>query len=173
MLLTSLLSSIVPGIICTAINYNRLQQQNFLRMQQIKTMTKPTSNPEENHDDEKKRFWVTIKALYPEAKFNDIKTNGNCFYYDNPNKLSISYNVKSPYLVIHTSVKPEVLFHQEDFEKRVLSHCKEPKGVFINIKEKGYRIIQIAIPLSTANHTDSLRDVLLDVEEIIGQENNQ
>lgn len=172
MLLTSVLSFLVPGIISTAINYNRQQQQNLQRMQQIKTMTTPNSYPEENHDDEKKKFWGTIKALYPEAKLNDITTEGNCFYYDNPNNLTIFYNVKSPYLVIHTFVESEDLFPQEEFKKRILSCFQESKGIYINIEEKEYRIIQIAIPLSTANHTDSLKDVLFAVEEMVRQENS-
>lgn len=32
MLLTSVLSSLLPGIICNAINYNRQQQQDLLKL---------------------------------------------------------------------------------------------------------------------------------------------
>ena len=166
----SIVSFIAAGVICTLVRKAQDKKklyQNCIGMQKNLPIVRPSSCQPENHDDEKKRFFGTIKSLNKEATLNEIITVNTCFYYKNSENVTTSYNVRSPYLVIEATANTASPFSQENIRERILSYCKDTKGVFINIEEKEKRKIQLAIPVSMAKHTDALRDILNVVEDTI------
>lgn len=172
MMIASLFPFLLQGLICTGINNWRQKQQNYLRTAPYLKANSVSQSPQ-NNDNDKTSFLKVVRSLYNEASIFDIATTGSCFNYKNANGITLSYDVRSPYLVIDAIDKSQHSMSQEDLKERILSNDKEAKKVFVSIVEKDKRKIQIAIPVSMTNSTAFLKDTLSVVEDTIRQKEHQ
>lgn len=162
MLLTSVLSFIVPGLISSAVyNYQR-KNEELSRMSRTIAQTTHTSTPDKSVMEARMRFYKIANALDSEAKLNDIVTTGNGFCYRMSQSISILCYHNSPYLVIEEIVQKGITMSKDEIRDRVLLGCDDLRGIYMNInnKEQGKKLLQITVPVSQANPTKTLKSIL-------------
>ena len=175
MLLTSVLSFIVPGLISSAVYHNQSKNQELSRMSRMISQTTHTWTPDKSVMEARMRFYKIAKDLNCEAVLNDIATTNSGFCYNMSQAVSIKCYNNSPYLVIEENVQEELLMPKDEIRNRIMFGCDDLRGVFININDRGQgkMQLQITVPVSQTNQTESLKSIINNLNDIINSSSRE
>lgn len=169
MLLTSVLSFIVPGLISSAVYNSQRKNEELSRMSRMMPQTTHTWSPDKSVMEARMRFYKIAKALDGEARLNDIVTTERGFCYRMSQAISILCYHNSPYLVIEENVQERITMPKDEIRNRVLLGCNDLSGVYININYSGQgkMQLQVTVPVSQTNQTESLKSILNNLNGIM------
>lgn len=162
MLLTSVLSFIVPGLISSAVYNSQRKNEELSRMSRMIPQTTHTWSPDKSVMEARMRFYKIAKALHGEARLNDIVTTESGFCYRMSKAISVLCYHNSPYLVIEEIVQKGIAMSKDEIRNCVLLGCNDLRGVYINIndREEGKTQLQVTVPVSQTNPTETLKNIL-------------